>query len=272
MTTWTAGAILAEAAAWVWVPPDARQVTTAEYQLIAYPGHYQQPTSVAWTSSARPAAELMGEVSAQVRAWGRDTVYWWIRDTTRPAGLEDALRGDGGELTETVQVLAFDLTDGLPEAGAVQATPAQATAAHGLDARVVRDEAGLRAHHLVSAEVWDDHRDRTPDDVRRELAELAESLASWTDFRVIVFADGQPAAAGGCTIAGPVARLWGAGTRPQFRGRGAYRALLSTRVSLAREHGATLALVKGRVETSGPILRRAGFTAYGDERCYRWPG
>ena len=32
-----------------------------------------------------------------------------------------------------------------------------------------------------------------------------------------------------------------------------------------------LALVKGRVETSGPILRRAGFTAYGDERCYRWP-
>jgi hypothetical protein len=39
-------------------------------------------------------------------------------------------------------------------------------------------------------------------------------------------------------------------------------------MALAREHGATLALVKGRVETSGPILRRAGFTAYGEERSY----
>ena len=37
---------------------------------------------------------------------------------------------------------------------------------------------------------------------------------------------------------------------------------------LAREHGAALALVKGRVETSGPILLRAGFADYGEERCY----
>ena len=35
-----------------------------------------------------------------------------------------------------------------------------------------------------------------------------------------------------------------------------------------RMQGATLALVKGRVETSGPILRRAGFATYGQERCY----
>ena len=30
-----------------------------------------------------------------------------------------------------------------------------------------------------------------------------------------------------------------------------------------------MALVKGRVETSAPILRRAGFAAYGEERAYR---
>jgi hypothetical protein len=40
------------------------------------------------------------------------------------------------------------------------------------------------------------------------------------------------------------------------------------RLAIARSHGARLALVKGRVETSGPILRRAGFTAYGQERSY----
>jgi hypothetical protein len=32
-----------------------------------------------------------------------------------------------------------------------------------------------------------------------------------------------------------------------------------------------MALVKGRVATSGPILRRAGFQAYGEERSYRLP-
>ena len=73
---------------------------------------------------------------------------------------------------------------------------------------------------------------------------------------------------GGYTLVGEVARLWGAGTRPAFRGRGAYRSLLAARMKLAREHGATLALVKGRVETSGPILRRAGFSSYGEERSY----
>jgi GNAT superfamily N-acetyltransferase len=80
--------------------------------------------------------------------------------------------------------------------------------------------------------------------------------------------DGKPATTGGCGIVGEVARFWGAGTLPEFRGRGAYRQLLRTRISTARDHGATLALVKGRVATSGPILRRAGFTKYGEERCY----
>ncbi len=50
--------------------------------------------------------------------------------------------------------------------------------------------------------------------------------------------------------------------------RGAYRAVLAERLRLARAHGAALALTKGRVETSCPILLRAGFTDYGEERCY----
>ncbi len=49
------------------------------------------------------------------------------------------------------------------------------------------------------------------------------------------------------------------------------RAVLAERLRLARDHGATLALVKGRVLTSGPILLRAGFADYGEERCYWLP-
>ncbi len=39
----------------------------------------------------------------------------------------------------------------------------------------------------------------------------------------------------------------------------------------ARDHGATLALVKGRMVTSAPVLLRAGFTDFGEERCYWLP-
>ena len=47
------------------------------------------------------------------------------------------------------------------------------------------------------------------------------------------------------------------------------RALLAARCEDARRQGCDLALVKGRVETSGPVLRRAGFTAYDAERCFQ---
>lgn len=70
---------------------------------------------------------------------------------------------------------------------------------------------------------------------------------------------------------GDVARLYGAASRPEVRGTGAYRAVLDARLRLARDHGATLALVEGRVATSGPILRRYGFAAFGREETYQLP-
>jgi GNAT superfamily N-acetyltransferase len=258
MSDWTPAAVRAAAAEWVWVPPDAKQVVTSEYQLIAYPAHYQHPTQVAWSSATRPAGEVIEEVLAHASAWGRDAVYWWVRDDTGPADTEAALLARGATLAETVQVFAYDLASFVPEP----------SPADGPQAELVQDERTLRASHLVSAEVWDDHRERTPAAIAEELSSVLESLESWSEFRIVVFVDGQPAADGGCGIVGEVARLWGAGTRPAFRGRGAYRALLAARMRFAQQHGATLALVKGRVETSGPILRRAGFTPYGEERCY----
>jgi GNAT superfamily N-acetyltransferase len=261
MSDWTPAAVRAAAAEWVWVPPDAEQVLTSEYQLIAYPAHYQHPTQVAWSDAARPVGEVIEEVLTQASAWGRDSVYWWVRDDTAPADTEAVLQDRGALLAETVQVLAYDLASGVPELNL----------ANGPQAELVRDERTLRASHLVSAEVWDDHRERTPAAIAEELAGVLESLGSWSDYRVVVFVDDQPAAGGGCSIVGEVARLWGAGTRSAFRGRGAYRALLAARMQIAQQHGATLALVKGQTETSGPILRRAGFTPYAEERSYCVP-
>lgn len=288
MPRWTAEAVQRAAADWVWVPPDAEQIVTDDYQLIACPHYFQHPTKVAWSMSRRPVGELIDEVAAHVRAWGRDTVYWWVKADTRPADTEAALQSRGATVADTVQVLAYDFSAGLPDLGLPgglalralaglpfaarpepAATPADPDGLAGVRAEVVRDETALRASYLVNAEVWDEHPNLTAADVAAELAEICTELAAWSGFRVVVYADGEPAATGGCTLHGEVARLWGAGARAEFRGRGIYRVLLAARMGLAREHGATLALVKGRVETSGPILRRAGFTGYDEERLYR---
>jgi GNAT superfamily N-acetyltransferase len=66
-------------------------------------------------------------------------------------------------------------------------------------------------------------------------------------------------------MAGEVARLWGGATMPHARRRGVYAAVLAERLHVAVEWGATLALVKGRIDTSAPILRRFGFRPHGRE-------
>jgi len=105
----------------------------------------------------------------------------------------------------------------------------------------------------------------------RDFAGAIGDLASWSGFRVLASVRGQPASVGGCTLRGEVVQLWGAVTLREYRRRGSYRAVLAERLRLAREHGAALALVKGRSGTSGPILLRAGFADYGEERCYWLP-
>jgi hypothetical protein len=255
-------AVLAAAAAWAWVPPDATQVLTDDYLLVSYPAHYNiAPVRVLWSRSARPASELISEIAGHVLAWGHTEVEWDISAATRPASTEAELLSRGASLVTTAQVLGYDMTDGLP---AVAMPP-------GLRAEIVSDEPGLWASQLVSSQVWGHGHAPTEADIAREFPRVTRGLADWSSFRVVGFVDGEPACTGGCTLVNRVAQLWGGATRPALRGRGAYQCVLARRMAVAREHGATLALVKGMIETSAPILRRTGFIAYGEERSYRVP-
>lgn len=260
MSRWTADEILAAASDWAWVPPDAREVLTEEYQLVSYPERYHTfDVQVLWSRSDRPVDDLVGEIAGQARAWGHSHVYWRVSAGTRPAGTEAALLASGASLAESCQVLGYDMTDGLPE---LSPPP-------GVRSEIVTDEPGVRAGQLVHAEVWGNGSAPDQSDISSQLADVRAGLTDCSDFRVLAFVDGQPASFAGCTRVDGVAQLWGAATRPEFRGRGGYRAVLARRMAVAREHDASLALVKGRVETSAPILRRAGFVSYGEERCYR---
>jgi len=187
-------------------------------------------------------------------------VAWWVSSATLPPDTEAALRAAGGKQIDAVQILARELNGddvGLPDPGDVSV-------------ELVADERTFLAASMVAVRGWG-RKEPSRAVLAREYAEAVTDLAAWSSFRVLASVRGEPAAVGGCTLRGEVAHLWGGVTVRDYRRRGAYRAVLAERLRLARAHGATLSLVKGRAETSGPILLRSGFVAYSEERCYWLP-
>jgi GNAT superfamily N-acetyltransferase len=71
--------------------------------------------------------------------------------------------------------------------------------------------------------------------------------------------DGEPAGAAGMSVLPPSAFLMGAVVLPEHRGRGLYRALVTSRLRTAAQRGCTLATSHALATTSHPILARLGF-------------
>ena len=263
MSSWTPQRVLDAAAAMEWVPGGAIELRTDDYRLIRYPDVVLDPTfraaQVTWSRTTRPLAEVIEEIAAYARVWDVPGVAWWVSATTQPAGTEEALRARDAELIDAAQILARELGE-LP----------QLDVPDDVVVELVRDERTFRASSAITVQGWGRIE---PDEAElaRQLDETLASLATWSSFRVVALVDDVPVSTGGCTLVGEVAQLSGAITLPASRGRGSYRAVLAERLRLAREHGATLALVKGRILTSGPTLLRAGFADYGEERCYWLP-
>jgi hypothetical protein len=264
MSSWTVQRVLDAAAGMEWVPEGAIEMRTDDYRLMRYPDVVLDPTfraaQVTWSRTARSPDEVLDEVAAHVREWALPGVAWWVSAATRPPGTEQALCDRGADMIDAVQVLAREIGGGLPELDVPDDVAVE----------LVQDEATFRAASAVTVQGWE-RAEPGEIELAHQYQEAIEDLATWSSFRVVALVDNEPVSTGGCSLSGEVAQLWGAVTLPASRGRGSYRAVPAERLRLAREHGATLALVKGRVLTSGPILLRAGFADYGEERCYWLP-
>ena len=277
---WTDEEILRESGRWVHVPPSGARVEDAESLLVHLPHH--RGTSRVWRSRPdRTGAEaLILRTIEGAHAAGARRLIWHTGDAVSPAFMDDLLPRHGFVKTEDLDVLAFELGAG-PEPGLPALRPPL-----GVRPRLIEDKADLVRANAVAAGVfptatWDatdtraylaglsdqqgtpaggarDHLDDSSSRVFRYIASLEDPDGNgWVD-----------AAAAGMEVAGETARLWGAGTLPGHRGRGAYRTLVMERCRHAQALGATLALAKANTTSSSPILRAAGFRRVATERRY----
>lgn len=261
---WTEREVLAASDAWRWVPPEAATYDVEGVQVIDYPdwaftGFYVTPLDTGLSPNDVP--RLVARIQAVAEEKQKSATTWWISPSTRPATFGDALVAAGGQLTETCDIYAFDMTDGVPSVGETG----------GVEAKLVTDETSLDDFALVGDAVWGRRAPLSAERRAEQIAELTRPLADQDGCRVVAYVDGEPVGMGGVQLADGVARLWGAATLEHARGRGVYRAVLGQRLQLARDAGATLALVHARIGTSGPIVRRCGFTSYGRGFSYELP-
>ncbi|GAA5020175.1 hypothetical protein GCM10023258_08650 [Terrabacter aeriphilus] len=254
-TTWDAESVLAASNVWAWVPEGAPHVQNDEYLVVAFPDYFITPTSARVFGSERAPDELVDEITTVARGWGRDRIWWRLSEFTRPRGLEPELLRRGAQVVDRMDVLALPLDGDLPDL----AVPDD------VEVRPVTDEATTRDAIVVGNDAFGGG-EPADEQVATALAEVRRGLTDGSVGRWVAYVDGRAASTGGYGLVDGVCRLWGGGTRSTLRGRGAYRAVLRARLAHARAAGATLALTHGVVETSSPILRRAGFTRYGEER------
>ena len=246
------------ASAFVWVPETAFRAESREYLLVRFPDYFEHHLVLAAFRPEREPGTVVDDVLARAREFEEPELVWWVK-LGAPPGMDELVQARGGVLDETLDVLALDLAPGLPDLGEHSAT-----------LRWTTDEETLRHAYQVLKVVFGGD---VPHDqrLRVESEQVRRDVEAGRGGGVVAYLDDEPVGTGGITITDAVGRLWSGSVLPEHRGRGVYRALLAARLEYAVRHGATMALVKGRVETSGPILRGVGFAAHGQERSYRVP-
>src|SRR3984957_12212426 len=259
--TMTAESVAAASAAWVWVPDNATIVETDEYTILRMPDYFEFQLLVNAFQPAGPLGEAVDRVLDRAREFGLPQVRWQVR-LEGPAGLAAELETRGGRVELVLNVLACDLTGGRPT---LPPPAADVTMRWATDFGTARDASVVQAA-AFGGELPPD--DRIEVNAGRDAATVPVGEGGM----LVAYVAGGPAGAGGVTVAdGGVARLWGGSVVPAARGLGVYRAVLDERLGYAVTNGSTMALVKGKADTSGAILQRAGFTAFGQEPRYDIP-
>jgi ribosomal protein S18 acetylase RimI-like enzyme len=201
--------------------------------------------------------KLVAEALAYFREQPEITrVEWKTRGHDHAPGLHEALLGNGFAADEPESIMI----------GEAQALSQDVPLPDGVTLRRVINEQDVRAMSAVQDEVFGDP---VSDDMANALLHrlsLNDGMELW-----VAEANGQIVSAGrlepveGSDFAG----IWGGATRPEWRGRGIYRALTARRAQSALAQGKTL-INSDSTEYSRPILERSGLLKVSTTTPYRW--
>ncbi|WP_181442344.1 GNAT family N-acetyltransferase [Streptomyces tateyamensis] len=256
----TATDVAAACAAWTWIPDDAELVEGEEFTIARMPEHFAWDLSVLAFTPSGPLGPAVDAVIERARALEVPALDWEV-GLGAPAGLAAELTARGGQVKMALDVLARDLREDGP---ALPSPVADLTVRWATDFETSRDGMAVALTGFGGA---------LPPVARIEAraAKDAASVPAGGGGMLVAYLDGTPVGFGDLSLLDGVARLSGGVVVPAQRGRGIYRALLDARLAYAAEHGARMAVVKGNVNTSAPILRKAGFTSFGQEPIYAVP-
>lgn len=249
---WTPDAILAQSAAWrsSWHPSGSTYFTVDGYEFYEQDG---EATLLNYRGPHRDADEIVDAATEIATTRGAHAVLV----TVGPGPLErmstELLDARDARTVAVVDVVAMILDE--PAGGVEAPDDVRCIKATDLHTRTVFGEVSLRAWGFAPPILTDPESGHDDD--------RAPGL-------FVALCAGTPAGAGGYSLSGEVARLWGAAVLSDFRRRGVYRALIAERIRDARARGATLALVHAE-QTSAPILQRWGFVKFGERSRVRIP-
>jgi GNAT superfamily N-acetyltransferase len=199
---------------------------------------------------------VVGAVRRFLRGEGRKAGVWFVPEAASPDGLAGRLRGLG--------MRPDDEPPGEPRAAALVAVDPPPPGPPGLVVRRPESFDEFLAGERVAAAAFG-----MDEKMRQAFEERAEGLwpfLSTEGAAFVVILDGEIIASAGARFGRAAVHLGGAGTRPDQRGRGAYRALVRARWDAAVNRG-TPVLTVSAGEMSRPILERLGFSIVGWIDC-----
>ena len=208
-------------------------------------------------ADAAAIGELVSQALAHFRADPTITrVEWKARGHDHAPGLHEALTAHGFTPDEPESIMI----------GEARALAVDVPLPDGVTLRQVTEEADVRAMSAEADEVFGDPVSDDMADALLHRLSLQDGMELW-----VAEAEGRIVSTGrlepvpGTDFAG----IWGGATRPEWRGRGIYRALTAARARSALRMGKTL-VNSDSTEYSRPILERAGLVKVSTTTPYRW--
>lgn len=183
-------------------------------------------------------------------------VEWKTRGHDRAPGLHDALTENGFVPEEPESIMI----------GEARALAVDVPLPDGVTLRRVTEEAHVRAMGAMADEVFGNPvSGEMVDELLSRLAQR-DGMELWiaeAEGRIVCTGRLEPVP--GTDFAG----IWGGATRPEWRGRGIYRALTAARARSALAVGKTL-VNSDSTEYSRPLLERAGLVKVSTTTPYTW--